>query len=273
MTATGHDAPAPPAGADAAHRVLLVDDDRKFARLVAEYLEPFGFAVTAVHTGPEGVAAAVGGEARYAAAILDLMLPGMDGFEVLRRIREKSNLPVLMLTARGEETDRIVGLEIGADDYLAKTASTRELLARLRALLRRTAPRAAEASHSAPATTPPALKLAEFVVGPVRVVPEARKAFVGGVQVTLTPVEFDLLVVLARSAGRVKTRDQLLEECRDREYEVFDRSIDMHISALRKKLGDDPRKPRLIHTIRTVGYMMDPAQHNPADRAGDEGAA
>lgn len=237
----------------AASPVLLVDDDRKFARLICEYLEPFGLAVTAVYTGPDGVAAAVG--KKWAAVVLDVMLPGMDGFEVLRRIREKSNVPVLMLTARGEELDRIVGLEIGADDYVPKTTSTRELLARLRAVIRRA--ERLSAPQSSPTSVPNG-QGEEICVGSVRVLPESRRAFLGDALLVLTPVEFDLLVVLARSAGRVKTRDQLLDEIRDREYEVFDRSVDMHVSALRRKLGDDPRKPKLIHTIRTVGYLMDP---------------
>lgn len=230
------------------HRVLMVEDDRKFARLVGEYLEPFGFVVTAVHTGPEGVAMGLSGS-EWSVVVLDLMLPGMDGFEVLRRIREKSAVPVVMLTARGEETDRIVGLEIGADDYVPKTSSVRELLARLRAVIRR----------SARAVAVPAEGMEEIVVGPVRVLVEGRRAFVGDQLLALTPVEFDLLVVLARGRGRVRTRDQLLDEIREREYEVFDRSIDVHVSALRRKLGDDPRKPKLIHTVRTVGYMMDPS--------------
>lgn len=252
------------------HRVLLVDDDRKFCRLVAEYLEPFGFQVSAVHTGPDGVSSATGaapGGTRWAAVILDLMLPGMDGFEVLRRVREKSDVPVLMLTARGEETDRIVGLEIGADDYVPKTSSTRELLARLRALVRRS-----QRLVTGVATTEAgsASGGGDIIAGPVRVNPDTRRAFVSDQLVSLTPVEFDLLVVLARACGRVRSRDQLLDEIRDREYEVFDRSIDVHVSALRRKLGDDPRRPRLIHTIRTVGYMLDPDRSDlpPGGEAG-----
>lgn len=247
LAMTPNTPPSPPNSA--VNRILLIEDDRKFARLVTEYLEPFGFEITAVHTGPEGVAMAV--HQSWSVVILDLMLPGMDGFEVLRRVREKSQVPVLMLTARGEETDRIVGLEIGADDYLAKTSSVRELLARVRALIRR----ASRSPAAAGAGGQEAME--ELVVGPVRVIPDSRKAFVSDVPVVLTPVEFDLLVMLAKSRGRVRTRDQLLDEIRDREYEVFDRSIDVHISALRRKLGDDPKKPRLIHTIRTVGYLMD----------------
>jgi DNA-binding response OmpR family regulator len=226
-------------------RLLVIDDDRKLCRLIAEYLGPLGYDVTAVHTGPEGLERAT--SAAWHAVILDFMLPGMDGLEVLKRIRRSSDVPVLMLTARGDEADRIVGLEIGADDYLPKTFSTRELLARLRAVGRRavraTSPRAAEAER-------------EIVVGALRIQPASRTAALGDQPLVLTPVEFDLLISLARARGRVKTRDHLLEEIRDRDYEVFDRSIDVHISALRRKLGDDPKVPRFIRTVRSAGYML-----------------
>jgi DNA-binding response OmpR family regulator len=229
--------------ADAARpRLLLIDDDRKLCRLVAAYLEPLGYDVTAVHTGPEGVERAA---EPWQAVILDLMLPGMDGFEVLKRIRKTSDVPVLMLTARGDEADRIVGLEIGADDYLPKTFSTRELLARLRAVIRRSALRPAR-----PADAP------ELATGPLRMNQGARVATLDDKPLELTPVEFDLLACLMRAPGRVRSREQLLEEIRDRNYEVFDRSIDVHISALRKKLGDDPKAPRFIRTVRTAGYML-----------------
>ena len=185
----------------------------------------------------------------WQAVILDVMLPGMDGFEVLKRIRKTSDVPVLMLTARGDEADRIVGLEIGADDYLPKTFSTRELLARLRAVVRRGA------------TRPPADRVAaDIVVGPLRVMPASRTALLRDAPLTLTPVEFDLLASLARAAGRVRSRERLLEEIRAREYEVFDRSVDVHISTLRRKLGDNPREPAFIRTVRSAGYMLiDPA--------------
>jgi DNA-binding response OmpR family regulator len=225
--------------------VLIIDDDRKLCRLVRDYLEPMGYAVEAAHTGPEGVAKAIQGP--WHAVLLDVMLPGCDGFEVLKQIRRHSDVPVLMLTARGEESDRIVGLEIGADDYLPKTFSTRELLARLRAVTRRSSRREAQA----------ATELTDaVVVGPLRVEPGARVALLHDRPLTLTPVEFDLLHSLARARGRVKTREQLLEEIRDRDYEVFDRSIDVHISGLRKKLGDDPKEPRFIRTLRSAGYML-----------------
>jgi DNA-binding response OmpR family regulator len=230
-------------------RLLMIDDDRKLCRLVASYLEPLGFDVAAAHTGPEGVDRALNAPDPWHAVILDVMLPGLDGFEVLKKIRARSTVPVLMLTARGDEMDRIVGLEVGADDYLPKTFSTRELLARLRAVLRRSA---ATAAATAAADAPPA----EVVVGPLRLNLDARSAVLDAAPLVLTPVEFDLLSSLARARGRVKTRESLLEECRDRNYDVFDRSIDVHISSLRKKLGDDAKEPRFIRTVRSAGYMM-----------------
>lgn len=228
-------------------RVLVIDDDRKLCRLIKDYLDPLGYDVHAAHTGPDGAELAV--RDSWQAVILDLMLPGLDGFEVLKRIRAKSTVPVLMLTARGEEPDRIVGLELGADDYLPKTFSTRELLARLRAVTRRSVQTtAAEAKESG--LEP------EAVVGPLRVNPNTRTATLGDQPLNLTPVEFDLLLSLARARGRVKTRESLLDEVRDRNFDVFDRSIDVHISSLRKKLGDDPKNPRFIRTLRSAGYML-----------------
>ncbi|HPA16204.1 MAG TPA: response regulator transcription factor [Verrucomicrobiae bacterium] len=228
-------------------RILVVDDDRKLCRLIGEYLGPMGYSVEAVHTGPAGVDRAIG--EKWDAVILDVMLPGLDGFDVLRRIRARSDVPVLMLTARGEEADRIVGLEMGADDYLPKTFSSRELLARLRAVTRRAVARPGP-EHVGP----------EVVVGPLRVNIASRTAVLGDRPLSLTPVEFDLLASLAKARGRVKTRERLLEEIRERDYDVFDRSIDVHISALRKKLGDDAKEPKFIRTVRSAGYMMvDPA--------------
>ncbi len=238
--------PAPDSSSPGRTRLLMIDDDRKLCRLVAGYLGPLGFDVTAVHDGFAGVEHATNADETWHAIILDVMMPGLDGFEVLRRIRAKCDTPVLMLTARGDETDRIVGLEVGADDYLPKTFSTRELLARLRAVLRRAVRVPAEGD--APA--------AELVVGPLRVNPEARTALLNDVPLALTPVEFNLLASLAKARGRVRTRETLLEEIRDRNYDVFDRSIDVHISSLRKKLGDDAKNPRFIRTLRSAGYML-----------------
>ncbi len=225
------------------HQLLIVDDDQKLCRLIAGYLDPLGYEVTAVHTGPEGLERAL--SATWHAVLLDMMLPGMDGFEVLKRIRQKSEVPVLMLTNRGDEADRIVGLEMGADDYLPKTCSSREMLARLRAVARRS-------NRQLPTEAADG----DIHVGLLRIQPASYTASLGDKPLHLTPVEYDLLLCLARAVGRVKTRDQLLEEIRERNYEVFDRSIDVHISALRKKLGDDPKHPRFIRTVRTAGYAL-----------------
>ena len=246
MTASNH--LSGPAGQDttaAIPRVLIIDDDRKLCRLIRDYLEPLSYDVQAVHTGPDGAERALAES--WQAIILDLMLPGCDGFEVLRRIRASSTVPVLMLTARGEEPDRIVGLEFGADDYLPKTFSTRELLARLRAVIRRAA--LAQPAKTAEAET-------ELTAGKLHMNPGARTVVFDDQPLILTAVEFDLLFALARTPGRVKTREHLLDQIRNREYEVFDRSIDVHISSLRKKLGDDAKEPRFIRTVRAVGYVF-----------------
>lgn len=227
-------------------RLLLIDDDMKYCRLISDYLGRFGYEVIAVHTGTEGLQRAV--EDGFAAVLLDVMLPGIDGFEVLRRMREQATTPVLMLTSLGEETDRIVGLEMGADDYLPKTSSPRELLARLRAVLRRSGTRPLTAEADAP--------VPEIVIGPLSINTGARLATLDGEALPLTPVEFELLLVLAQARGRVKSREELINEIRDRNYDVYDRSIDVHISALRKKLKDDPKTPRFIRTVRAAGYML-----------------
>ena len=246
MTAPDNELNNRPAASEGKTRVLVIDDDRKLCRLIRDYLQPMGYEVSAAHTGTDGVERALGED--WDAVILDIMLPGLDGFEVLKQIRRTSDVPVLMLTARGEEADRIVGLEMGADDYLPKTFSTRELLARLRAVVRRTR-----------SARPVQAEEQEIAVGILRIHPGARVAVLGDQPLGLTPVEFDLLLCLARAKGRVKTRDALLDEIRDRHYEVFDRSVDVHISALRKKLGDDPKTPRFIRTVRSAGYMwIDP---------------
>jgi DNA-binding response OmpR family regulator len=227
-------------------RILVIDDDKKLCRLIVDYLTPMGYEVALAHSGPDGVEKAT--TESWSALILDVMLPGLDGFEVLKQIRKTSDVPVLMLTARGEEADRIVGLEIGADDYLPKTFSTRELLARLRAVTRRASNTAARGNADE--------REPDIVVGQLRIDPNTRTSVFREQPLTLTPVEYDLLASLARARGRVKTREQLLEEIRDRNYDVFDRSIDVHISALRKKLGDDPKEPRFIKTVRAAGYMF-----------------
>ena len=226
-------------------RLLLVDDNPKLCRMVKEYLDPLGYDVSVSHTGTDGLEKALHGE--FHAVILDVMLPGLDGFEVLRRLRAKSTVPVLMLTGRGEAPDRIAGLELGADDYIPKTFSPRELLARLRAVIRRSMLTAVQARR---VPQPPIL------VGNLKVDPETRTASFQDQALPLTPTEFDLLYSLACDCGRVKTREQLLLDVADRDFEAFDRSIDMHISSLRRKLGDDPKSPRFILTVRSAGYLL-----------------
>jgi DNA-binding response OmpR family regulator len=226
-----------------AARVLVIDDDRELCSLIRAYLEPLGYEVHAEHDGRTGEERAIA--ERFDALILDVNLPGRDGFEVLKRVRSQSDVPILMLTSRGEETDRIVGLEMGADDYLPKTFSSRELLARLRAVTRRSSrtPAAAEVE-------------AEIVVGPLRINPNARIVLLDEKPLTLTALEFELLASLARARGRVKSREQLIETIADRSYDGLDRSIDVHIWSLRRKLGDDPKNPRFIRTVRAVGYLL-----------------
>ena len=235
-------------------RILVVDDDRKLAGLIRDYLSPLGYDVELRHTGPDGLAEALASP--YEAVILDVMMPGMDGFAVLRELRKTCDVPVLMLTALGEEADRIVGLEIGADDYLPKTFSSRELLARLRAVTRR-------ARSSAPAAAAPL----ELAAGPLRVCEESHTATMADVRLDLTALEFAILAALIKSKGRVKTRERLIEEVSARRFDVFDRSIDVHVSSLRRKLGDDAKNPHFIHTIRSVGYkLQDPDLITPHAR-------
>lgn len=240
--------------------LLFVEDDRKLCRLVKAYLEPLGYRVAVANTGPEGLARALAES--HDAVILDVMLPGLNGFELLKRLREKSTVPVLMLTGLGDEADRIAGLEIGADDYLPKTFSTRELLARLRAVIRRSRVAAGESRAS---------RTAPVDVGPLRVDPATRTASLYGQILTLTPVEFEILLCLARGCGRVQTREHLLLEVAERDFEVFDRSVDVHISSLRKKLGDDPKSPRFIQTVRSAGYML--LKPQPSDDSSGLGPA
>ena len=222
--------------------ILIVEDDADIAQLIEHYLRKAGHEVERLSSGSAVMPRLLRRQADL--VILDLMLPGMDGYEVLRRLRAHSSVPVLMLTGRGDEPDRIVGLEMGADDYLPKTFSTRELLARLRAVLRRSMATAAQSGDQ------------PVVVGDLTVDPARHMAMLGGEALSLTTGEFDLLLALARAPGRVRTREQLLLEVAERDFEAFDRSIDVHISSLRRKLGDDPRTPRFIETVRGVGYCM-----------------
>lgn len=227
-------------------KILMIDDDAKLCRLVKDYLDAMGFEVAFAHTGNEGLEMVR--RANFQAVILDVMLPGLSGFDVLKQIRQFSIVPVLMLTALGDESDRIVGLEIGADDYLPKTFSTRELLARLRAVTRRAALTGQQIISES----------AEVATNDLRINPASRTILQNNQPLVLTALEFDLLLCLARHAGRVLDRDKLLDEIAGRSYDVFDRSIDVHISSLRRKLGDDPKNPKYIRTVRSVGYMLAP---------------
>src|SRR6266481_7835200 len=222
-------------------RILIIDDDFELCTLVSEYLAAEGFRIEAVHDGETGLQRASGGS--YLLVVLDVMLPGMSGFDVLRRIRATSRIPVLLLTARGEDVDRIVGLEIGADDYLPKPFNPRELVARIRAILRRT-------RGKGETPVPEVIR-----VGDVELDPATRSVQHRGKPVDLTSVEFGLLQVLLREAGRVVTREALVDEVLGRKFSPFDRSIDMHVSKVRKKLGDSDAEDH-IKTVRGAGYIF-----------------
>lgn len=221
-------------------RVLIVDDDSELCDLLSRQLAGEGFEVATAGDGPSGLEAALEGAAD--AVVLDVMLPGMDGFEVLRRLRASSEVPVLMLTARGEDVNRIVGLEMGADDYLPKPFNPRELVARLRAILRRSRGSATDAG-------------VVMTVGDLTLDPGARTVRRSGEAIDLTGLEFSLLEELVRHAGRVATRDHLYREVLGRRPSAFDRALDAHISALRKKLGPLPDGGERIKTVRGVGYL------------------
>jgi DNA-binding response OmpR family regulator len=218
-------------------RVLLIDDDARLSELLSGYLADGGVALSHARDGRAGLQALDADS--FDAVLLDVMMPGMDGLEVLRRIRARSRVPVLMLTARGDEADRVVGLELGADDYVPKPFSPRELLARLRAVLRRTQPDASSERI--------ALAGIEVDVG-------ARSVRVDGAAVELTGLEYDILVALLRRAGRVVPRGSLLEEAGRGDVAVGERTVDVHISRLRKKIGDEGGSR--IRTVRGVGYVL-----------------
>ena len=222
-------------------RILVVDDDVELCSLVTEYLRPEGFQVECVHDGRTGLSRALSGD--HLMIVLDVMLPGMNGFDVLRKIRDTSRIPVVLLTARGEDVDRIVGLEIGADDYLPKPFNPRELVARIRAVLRRS-------RGQGDTAVPDVLR-----VGDVELDPATRTVLHHGKPVDLTSVEFGLLQVLLREAGRVVTREALVDEVLGRRFSPFDRSIDMHVSKIRRKLGDSEAED-YIKTIRGAGYIF-----------------
>ena len=230
-------------------QLLMIEDDSRLAQMVGEYLERSGFAVTRALDARSGMALLQNppGGAAVDLLILDLMLPDMDGLEVCRRVRalpgETGQVPVLMLTAKGDPMDRIVGLEIGADDYLPKPFEPRELLARIRAILRRRGEGAA-----------PAAKLLRF--GSLEIDRDARTVTVAGQPCELTSYQFDLLIALAERAGRVLTRDQIMEAVRGRELEAFDRSIDVHMGRIRAAIEVDAKNPKRILTVRGVGYVF-----------------
>ena len=218
-------------------KILLIDDDAELCSLLVEFLLREGFSLECEHEGTRGLDRALHGG--FDVVILDVMLPGLDGFEILRRLRAESRIPVLMLTARGEDMDRISGLEMGADDYLAKPFNPRELVARIRAILRRL-------------ERPPSPE-GPLEVNGVRIVPGTREVSANGRKIEVTTFEFDILERLMQSAGKVVSRDDLMEHLYNRKATAFDRSVDMHISHLRKKL--ETGQP-IIKTIRGVGYQF-----------------
>jgi two-component system phosphate regulon response regulator OmpR len=227
-----------------AEPVLMIEDDAHLASMVSEYLGRHGFEVTVAPRAERGLSLLAKGAFR--AVLLDVMLPDLDGFEVCRRIRAQGDLPVLMLTARGDDTDRIVGLEIGADDYLPKPFNPRELLARLKSILRR---------RGAGPDRRPILRF-----GRLEIDRAARQVRLDGRERPLTSHQFDLLVALAESAGRVLSREVLMERVRGDSLEAFDRSIDVHVSRIRAAIEADPRHPRRILTVRGAGYVFARAQ-------------
>jgi two-component system, OmpR family, response regulator CpxR len=235
-------------------RILVIDDDRELCELLGEYLGQEGFAVESANDATAGLSLALTGG--HALVVLDVMLPGMSGFEVLRRIRERSRVPVLMLTARGTEVDRIVGLEMGADDYLPKPFNPRELVARIRAVQRRsTVLKGVPASPDVPEP---------LEVGDVALEPGTRTVRRAGEVVALTSVEFSILEALLRAAGRVVSREELARTALGRNLSSYDRSIDVHVSSLRRKLGRRVGALERIRSVRGIGYQYSRASDRDA---------
>lgn len=230
-------------------RVLMIEDDDSLAAMVSEYLGALGMKVTARPTAADGLKLLR--HSGFDALILDVMLPDLDGFEVCRRVRAASDIPILMLTARGDEMDRIVGLELGADDYLPKPFNPRELLARLRAILRRRSTAGRQGAAS-------------LRFGRLEIDHDARVVRIDGEERPLTSYQFELVWALAVSAGRVMSRETLMDRVCGEELEAFDRSIDVHISRIRAAIEDDPKHPRRIITVRGAGYVF--ARHQDDDR-------
>ncbi len=227
------------------NRILIIDDDIELCELLVDYLKPEGFEVDAVHDSQQGIDGALSGE--HSLVVLDVMLPGLSGFEVLGRIRTVSKIPILMLTARGEDVDRIVGLEMGADDYLPKPFNPRELVARLRAIHRRTMGSEKDQDRQ------PADEI--LTVGDLVLETRTRVIRKLGKEIAVTAVEFTLLQELLRMAGRVVAREELAKKVLGRKLAMFDRSIDVHVASLRKKLGHKINGLERIRTVRSVGYM------------------
>ena len=222
-------------------RVLLVEDDPRLAEMLSEYLGQAGFRISLAALGATALRQLA--DSPYDAVVLDLMLPDMDGLDVCRQIRTSSDTPVLMLTARGDAIDRIIGLELGADDYLPKPFEPRELLARLRAILRRRTQGKAAAEH-------------RLHFGRLEVDTAARAILLDGIRCDLTGHQYDLLLVLAEDAGRVLSREMLMDKVKGEHLEAFDRSIDVHMSRIRAAIEDDPKKPRRVITVRGAGYVF-----------------
>jgi len=222
-------------------KILVVDDERKIVKLVKAYLEQAGFQVVTAYDGQEALI--VFRHAQPDLVVLDLMLPRIDGLDVARTMRRESNVPIIMLTARVEETDRLIGLELGADDYVTKPFSPRELVARVRAVLRRT--------EGAGPAAPEIITAGDLVIDLTRHI-----VTLAGQPLDLTPTEFDVLAVLAREPGRAFTRAQLLDLALGETYVGYERTIDAHVKNLRAKLGDDPRHPTYIETVYGVGYRF-----------------
>jgi DNA-binding response OmpR family regulator len=222
-------------------KVLLVEDDARLAQLTARYLETHGVLVTVASDGIEGQAEAL--RRQYDCVVLDLMLPGRDGIEVTHQLRSRTDVPILMVTARTEEADRVLGLEVGADDYITKPFSPRELLARIRATVRRVRGQSGPAQNT--------IRVGALVLDPARMT-----VTLAGKSIDVTAYEFAILRALAQRPGRVLSREQLLDVAKGSAELSFDRSIDVHVSRLRAKLGDDSRNPRILKTVRGVGYLL-----------------
>jgi two-component system, OmpR family, phosphate regulon response regulator OmpR len=243
-----------------AERVLLIEDDSRLAGMVSEYLGKAGFHVVHAENGTRGLA--LHGHEPVDVVVLDLMLPDTDGLEVCRLIRARSDSPILMLTARGDPMDRVVGLEMGADDYLPKPFEPRELLARLRAILRRSraAPRSGSSDAASGEAKSTETKFDVMRFGRLEIDRGARQVQLDGAPCSLTSYQFNLLLALAEHAGRVMSRDALMDAVKGEQIDAFDRSIDVHVSRIRAVIEDDAKKPRRIITVRGIGYVFAKAQ-------------